>query len=113
MIWLLVLVVCGAIVVFGPSWIEAQEHITLADLLEQVTGQEYLDSNVNVTTAKHEHSPSHSAVLSQPLLTFYSYGDRFVKFLATPPKKQSEPVKNAFTVLMSSQRADQLPNRYI
>ena len=33
-IWLLVVVLVGAVVAFGPSWMEAQEQVTLADLLE-------------------------------------------------------------------------------
>ncbi len=46
MIWLLVVVVCGIVVVFGPRWIEAHEQITLADLLEQVSGERYLENSV-------------------------------------------------------------------
>ena len=60
MIWLLVLVVRGSIAVFGPGWFEALEEITLADLLEQVTGQKYLESGVSVQTAKHRPANSHS-----------------------------------------------------
>ena len=34
MVWLLVFVVCGAVVLLGPVWREISEHITLGDLLE-------------------------------------------------------------------------------
>ena len=37
-IWL-----CGTNIVFGPGWLEAYEEITLADLLEQVSGQMYME----------------------------------------------------------------------
>ena len=55
MIWLLVLVLCGAVAVFGPAWVEIEEHATLADLLEKTTGQEYVLRRVTVTTSKDEH----------------------------------------------------------
>ena len=84
MIWLLVFVICGVAIAFGPGWFEVHEGVTLADLLEQVTGQKYLETGVSVKTAKDEHSPMHAAALSQPLSTFYSYGDRYVKFTVTP-----------------------------
>ena len=45
-IWLLVVVLVGAVVAFGPSWTEVQEHVTLADLLELVSGQQYLERHV-------------------------------------------------------------------
>ena len=79
MIWLLVSVLCDSKCV-GPKWVETQEQFTLADLLEQVTGGKYLEASVIVKTGKEEQSPMHDAVLHQPLSTFYSYGDRFVKF---------------------------------
>ena len=63
---------------------EAQEHATLADLLELVSGKQYLERHVSVTTSKDEHAPAHTGTLGQPLLTFYAYGDRFVKFVVTP-----------------------------
>ena len=72
MIWLLLVVVVGAAVVFGPAWTEAEEHITLADLLEQVSSKQYLERSVSVFTAKDEHAPVHAGTLSQPLLTFYT-----------------------------------------
>ena len=36
MVWLLVFVVCGAVVLLGPVWREISEHITRGDLLEAV-----------------------------------------------------------------------------
>ena len=33
-VWLLVLVICGAAVLLSPVWTEIAEHATLADLLE-------------------------------------------------------------------------------
>ena len=96
MIWLLVTVHRGAEVVFQPEWVGAQEHLKLANLLDQICkADKYLEShNVTVKVAKDEHSPTHSATLSQPLMTFYSYGDRFVKFKVTPnveEEKEQEP----------------------
>ena len=93
MTWLLVLILCGAIVIFGPGWVEAHEDITLVDLLEQVSGQKYLETGVSVKTAKDKHSPLHAASLRQPLSTFYTYGDRHVKFTVAPQEEPvSEPV---------------------
>ena len=46
MIWLLVLVVCGLAAIIGLGLVEAQEQITLADLLELVSGERYLESSV-------------------------------------------------------------------
>ena len=80
---LLVVVLVGAAVAFGPSWTEAQEYVTLADLLEVVIGKQYLERHVSVTTSKDEHAPAHTGTLGQPLLTLYAYGDRF-KFVVTP-----------------------------
>ena len=51
MMWLLVVVLVGAAVAFGPSWTKAQEHVTLADLLELVGGKQYLERHVSVTTS--------------------------------------------------------------
>ena len=36
-VWLLVLVVCGAAILLGPVWSEIAEHTTIADLLEVVS----------------------------------------------------------------------------
>jgi len=72
MIWLLIAVLVGTAVAFGPSWMEAQEHVTLADLLEMVSGKQYLERHVSVTTTKDEHAPAHAGTLGQPLLTFYA-----------------------------------------
>ena len=47
MIWLLVVVLVGAAVAFGPSWKEAQEHAMLADLLELVSGKQYLERHAS------------------------------------------------------------------
>lgn len=112
MIWLLVLIVVGASVVFGPAWAEAQEHTTLADLLEQVSGKQYLDRSVTVATGKDEHSPAHAASLSQPILTFYTYGDRFVKYMVEPETRPQKEPENAFTILMASQHAKHLPSMH-
>ena len=113
MIWLLVVVVNDATVVFGPNWVEAQEQLTLGDLLEQVSGKDFLEFHVGVKTGKDEHSPTHTATLSQPLMTFYSYGDRFVKFVvdSSSKEKTTEP-KSAVSVLMRSIYADHLPAKH-
>ena len=111
-IWVLVLVLVGAAVAFGPAWAEAQEHLTLADLLELVSDKQYLERHVSVTTSKDEHAPAHAATLTQPLLSFYTYGDRFVKFVITteaPPQKEAV---NAFSILMASQHAKHLPSKH-
>ena len=50
MIWLLVFVICGVAIAFGPGWFEVHEGVTLADPLEQVTGQKYLETGVSVKT---------------------------------------------------------------
>ena len=48
-VWLLVLVVCGAAVLLSPVWTEIAEHTTLADLLEVVSSnREYLGRVVAV-----------------------------------------------------------------
>lgn len=113
MIWLLVLVVCGAVVVFGPGWFEAHEEITLADLLEQVSGEKYLETGVSVKTAKDEHSPMHTATVNQPLSTFYSYGDRYVKFAVVPEEKStSESTVDAISILMRPKHAKHLPSQH-
>ena len=79
MIWLL-LAVCGALVIIGPGWVEALEQRTLADLLEQMSGEKYLETiDVSVATGK-DQSFMHFATIGQSLFTFYSYGHRFVKF---------------------------------
>ena len=44
-------------------------------------------------TSKDEHDPAHAGTLGQLLLTFYAYGDRFVKFVVTPEAQpEEEPV---------------------
>ena len=40
------------------TWVEAQEQLTLGDLLEQVSGKDYLELHVGVKTGKDEHSPT-------------------------------------------------------
>ena len=57
MIWLLVLVVYGALVIFGSGWVEAHEQRTLADLLEQVSGEKYLET-IDVLQQEKMNSPS-------------------------------------------------------
>jgi len=43
MVWLLVVIVCGAAVLLGLAWKEVAENATLADLLVQISAtQEYL-----------------------------------------------------------------------
>ena len=42
------------------TWVEAQEQLTLGDLLEQVSGIDYLELHVGVKTGKDEHSPMHT-----------------------------------------------------
>ena len=40
------------------TWVEAQEQLTLGDLLEQVSGKDYLELHVGVKIGKDEHSPT-------------------------------------------------------
>ena len=47
----------------GPSWTEAPEHVMLADLLELVSGKQYLERHMSVTTSKDEHAPAHAGTL--------------------------------------------------
>jgi len=62
-VWLLVLVVCGAAVLLGPVWTKIAEHATLADLLEVVSSnREYLGRVVTVVTAVAERVPSHGVL---------------------------------------------------
>ena len=76
------LVVCGAAVLLGPVWTEIAEHATLADLLEVASSnREYLGRVATVVTAVTESAPSHIASLHQPILSFYSFGDSFVKYV--------------------------------
>ena len=114
-VWLLVLVVCGAAVLLGPVWTEIAEHATLADLLEVASSnREYLGRVATVVTAVTESAPSHIASLHQPIVSFYSFGDRFVKYVLTTPA--AEPVvessKNVFSILMASNAPSHLPKRY-
>ena len=109
MIWLLVLVLCGAVAVFGPAWVEIEEHATLADLLEKTTGQEYVLRRVTITTSKDEHSTSHAASLAQPVATFHQFGDKFVKYTV---EAERPPTRNAFTVMLAAQQACNLPPVY-
>jgi hypothetical protein len=88
MIWLLVSVTCGGKAVYGPGWVEAQAQLTLANLLEQVSGEESGD-----WCECFRKDPMHTATLNQPPVTFYSYGDRFVKFsVVSPEEKAPEPI---------------------
>ena len=96
MIRLLVVVFVGAAVAFDPSWTEALEHITVADLLEVVSGNQYLERHVSETMSEDEHPPAHAGTLGQPLLTLYAYSDHFVKFVVTPearPEKHLNRMK--------------------
>ena len=74
------------------------EQVTLADLLELVSGKRYLERHVSVTTSKDEHDPAHAGTLGQLLLTFYAYGDRFVKFVVTPEARPEKEPVNAFAI---------------
>ena len=115
MVWLLVLIVCGAAVVLGPVWKEVAEHATLADVLEQISaGQEYLGRVASVMTAADERSLGHTASLHQPVASFYSFGDRFVKYILNAPDvgPAEGPRRNTFTVLMASGAPTHLPNKY-
>ena len=54
----------------------------------------------------------HAASLSQPLSSFYTYGDRFVKFIVVPREKPAlEPV-SALSILMRPKHADNLPSKH-
>ena len=108
MIWLLVSVLCDSKCV-GPKWVETQEQFTLADLLEQVTGGKYLEASVIVKTGKEEQSPMHDAVLHQPLSTFYSYGDSFVKFNIISKETPPAVPKDAVAILVRVKLAEHLP----
>ena len=70
MIWLLLVVLVGVAVAFVPSWMEVQEHVMLADLLELVSGKQYLERHLSITTSKDEDAPAHAGTLDQPLPTF-------------------------------------------
>ena len=62
-VWLLVLVVCGAAVLLSPVWTKIAEHANLADLLEVVSSnREYLGRVVTIVTAVAECVPSHGAL---------------------------------------------------
>ena len=56
-VWLLVLVICGAAVLLGPVWTEIiTEHAMFADLLEApLSTSEYLGRVATVVTAAAEH----------------------------------------------------------
>ena len=110
-VWLLVFVVCGAAVLLGPVWSEIAEHTTLAYLLEVASSnREYLGRVATVVTAVTEHAPSHIASLHQPIASFYSIGDRFVKYVLTMPAAESS--KNFFSILMASNAPNHLPKKY-
>ena len=114
MVWLLVVIVCGAAVLLGPAWKEVAEHATLDDPLEQISAtQEYLRRVASVMTTADERSPGHVASLHQPVASFHSFGDRFVKnILNTTGVGPAEGHRNAFTVLMSSGAPTHLPGKY-
>ena len=77
---------------FCLVWTKIAEHTTLADLLEVISSdREYLGRVVTVVTAVAEHAPSHAESLRQPIASFYSFGDRFVKYTLTTP--EAEPVE--------------------
>ena len=85
-VWLLVLVVCGAAVLLGPVWTETAEHATLADLLEVASSnREYLGRVATVVTAVTECAPLHIASLHQPIASFYSF-EILRYFLPTVPQ---------------------------
>ena len=46
---------------FGPTWVQAQEQLTLGDLLEQVSGEDYLELHVGDKTG---NSPTHIKLLA-------------------------------------------------
>ena len=95
-VWLLVLVVCGTAVMLGPVWTQTAEHTTLADLLEVVSSiREYLGRVATVVMAV---APSHIVSLHQPIASFYSFRDRFVKYTLTTPEAEPavEPSRNVF-----------------
>ena len=87
MAWLHVLVVCGAAaVLLSPVWTEIDEHATLADLLEVVSSnREYLGRVVTVVV---EHTSSYTQSLRQPIASFSSFSDRFVKYTLTTPEAE-------------------------
>ena len=60
--------------------------------------QAVLERHVSVTTSKDEHDPAHAGTLGQLLLTFYAYGDRFVKFVVTPEARPEKEPVNAFAI---------------
>ena len=83
------LVVCGAAVLLSPVWTEIAEHATLADLLEVVSSnREYLGRVVTVVTVVAERASSRAESLRQPIASFYSFGDRFVKYRLTTPEAE-------------------------
>ena len=75
----------------GPVQTQTAEHTTLADLLEVVSSiREYLGRVATVVTAVAEcnSAPSHVASLHQPIASFYSFEDRFVKYTLTTPEAE-------------------------
>ena len=110
-VWLLVLVVCGTAVLLGPVWTEIAEHATLAYLLEVASSnREYLGRVATVVMAVTERAPSQIASLHQPIASFYSIRDRFVKYVLTMPAAESS--KNFFSILMASNAPNHLPKKY-
>ena len=79
-LWFVVLLLF-CLVQFGPN-----EHATLADLLEVVSSnREYLGRVVTVVV---EHTSSHTESLRQPIASFSSFSDRFVKYTLTTPEAE-------------------------
>ena len=70
-------------------WTKIAEHATLADLLEVVSSnREYLGRVVTVVTVVVEHTSSHTESLRQPIASFSSFSDRFVKYRLTTPEAE-------------------------
>ena len=50
-------------------------------IIHASSNREYLGRVDTVVTAVTESAPSHIASLHQPILSFYSFGDSFVKYV--------------------------------
>ena len=63
--------------------------------------------------AAEKCSPGHMASFPQPVASFYSFRDRFVKYILNAAGVgPAEGHRNALTVLMSSGAPTHLPNKY-
>ena len=72
MVWLLVFVVCGAVVLLGAVWREISEHITLGDLK--------VSTEVGSTWGE---GPMLRLLTSVPLITVHAFNNRYHRFITS------------------------------